>query len=257
MSRSKFHLRWAAPILALGVFGVWELAGSREWVPALFFPPPSFIFATLAEMTRSGELPMHFGATLSRMLLALAWGGGMGLSMGMALGYSPTLRAIFDPFIAALHPIPKMSLLPLIMIIFGIGMFSKTLIVAVATFFPMVINSMAGVRQIDPNYFDVAKLYGATRWRVFWRVVLPGSLPMILVGARLAMTRALGATIGLELITAETGLGSMLFFAWETFRTEEIYATILVIAAFGYTFRAVVNSLSARLVPWQSDPRGR
>jgi NitT/TauT family transport system permease protein len=227
-----------------------------DWVPVLFFPPPSLILATVGKMARNGELALHIGATLSRLLLALAWGGGAGLVLGMAMGWSTRLRTVVDPFVAALHPVPKMSLLPLIMLIFGIGWFSKALVVAVSTFFPMVINTMAGVRQIDPNYFDVAKVYGATRWRVFWRVVLPGSLPSILAGARMALNRALGATIGLELITADTGLGSLLFFAWQTLRTEELYATVFVIAVLGYAFRWVTDAFVSKLVPWQGDLRG-
>lgn len=248
-------MRWAAPLLALGLLLAWETAARAGWIPTLFFPAPSTVLAELVGITRSGELPVHFGATLSRMFLGLSWGGSVGLLLGMFLGYSPRARSIVDPFIAAIHPVPKMSLLPLIMLIFGIGLFSKTLVVAIATFFPMTINTMAGVRDLDPNYYDVAKLHGASSWRMFWRVVLPGSLPMVLTGARMAMNRALGATVALELITAETGLGSMLFFAWQTFRTEELYATIFVIAAFGYSFRTIVNTLAQRLVPWQEEPQ--
>jgi NitT/TauT family transport system permease protein len=254
MSRPRrSRLRWVAPVTAVAMLGGWEAATRLGALPALFFPAPTTVLATLGEMTSSGALPLHFGATLSRMFVALAWGGGIGWILGMAMGWSPRLRAMLDPFVAVFHPIPKMSLLPLIMILFGIGFFSKALVVAVSAFFPMVINSMAGVRQLDPNYFDVARLYGATRWRVFWRVVFPGSLPMVLAGARMAMNRALGATIGMELITAETGLGSMLFFAWQTLRTEELYASIFVIGVFGYGFRAVVDGVTRRMVLWQAD----
>jgi NitT/TauT family transport system permease protein len=139
------------------------------------------------------------------------------------------------------------------MLIFGIGWFSKALVVAVSTFFPMVINTMVGVRQIDPDYFDVAKVYGASRARIFRRVVLPGSLPSILAGARMSMNRALGATIGLELITADNGLGAMLFFAWQTLRTEQIYATLFVIAVLGWLFRVSTDGLASKLVPWQRE----
>ena len=211
--------------------------GGLGWIPVTFFPPPSIILATVGKMTGSGELPLHLGATVSRLMLALVWGGGAGLVLGMGMGYSTRLRTVVDPFVAALHPVPKMSLLPLIMLIFGIGWFSKALVVAVSTFFPMVLNAMAGVRQIDPNYFDVAKVYGATPVAGVPARGDPGSLPSILIGTRMALNRALGATIGLELITADTGLGSMLFFAWQTLRTEELYATIFVIAVLGFGFR--------------------
>jgi len=256
VSRRRSRLRWAPPAITVTLLAAWEIAGQRGWASALFFPAPSIVFAKLGALVASGELALHFSVTLSRMCLALAWGGGFGLVLGIALGLSPRLRALVDPFIAAFHPVPKLSLLPLVMLIFGIGYFSKALVVAISVFFPLVINSMAGVLQIDRNYLDVARLHGATRWRIFWRVVLPAGLPMILAGTRMAMNRALGATIGLELITAQNGLGSMLFFAWQTFRTEELYATIFVIAAFGYGFRRIVNAVAARLVPWHEDPRG-
>lgn len=255
-SRARPGLRLAAPILALALLASWELLGATGLISVLFFPPPSVIFVTLVKLVRGGDLALHVGATLSRLSLALLWGGGAGLVLGMSMGLSTRLRTVVDPFVAAFHPVPKMSLLPLIMLIFGIGWFSKALVVAVSTFFPMTINAMAGVRQIDRNYFDVAALYGATRWRMFWRVALPGSLPSILAGARMAMNRALGATIGMELITADTGLGSMLFFAWQTLRTEELYASIVVIAVLGYLFRWIVDLIASRLVTWQGGEGG-
>jgi ABC-type nitrate/sulfonate/bicarbonate transport system permease component len=247
----RSRLRWAAPVLAAALLGIWELLAKSGSIPAVFFPPPSLVFATIGGLLTEGSLAVQVGVTLSRVLLALVWGGGAGLVLGLAMGYSTRLRTVVDPFVGALHPVPKLSLLPLIMLIFGIGWFSKVLVVADSTFFPMTINTMAGVRQIDPNYLDVARVFGATRWGVFRRVVLPGSLPSVLAGARMAMNRALGATIGLELITAGDGLGSMLFFAWQTLRTEELYATIFVIAVLGYLFRWTTDVVASRLAPWQ------
>jgi NitT/TauT family transport system permease protein len=255
-SRPPRVRRWAAPLLALALLGLWELAARQHWIPTVFYPAPTAILATVGRTLESGELVTHLSATLGRMAVAFAWGGGAGLLLGLALGWWPALRALLDPFISALHPVPRMALLPLVLLLFGIGFFSKTLVVAIATFFPMVINTMAGVRQLDPDYYDVAILYRASRWRIFSRVVLPGSLPMILTGARLALVRALGATIGLELITAQDGLGSMLYFAWQTYRTEALFATVFVIAVLGYLFRTVLDRLSRRLVPWQQDARG-
>jgi len=251
LKRNDGVLRWVAPAITVVGLAAWESAARRGVIPTLFFPAPSTVFAKLIELGDNGELAKHIGATVARMAVALLLGGGFGLVLGLVLGYSPRLRRVIDPFIAALHPVPKMALLPLILLIFGLGFFSKALAVAISAFFPMVINTMAGVLQIDPNYYDVAKLHGVGRRQMFWRIVLPGSLPMTLAGARMALNRALGATIGLELITAQTGLGSMLFFAWQTYRTEELYATIFVIAIFGYVFRRVVNAAVSRLVPWQ------
>ena len=249
--------RWAAPAITVVLLAGCELGARAGRLPALYFPAPSTVFTRLVELAAGGELADHVLATVARMLVAFVWGGGTGLAVGALLGYSPRLRAVFDPFIAVLHPIPRMALLPLILLVFGLGFFSKALVVAVAAFFPMVINVMTGVLEIDRNYYDVARLHGARAGRVFRSVVIPASLPMTLAGARLALNRALGATIGLELITAHEGLGSMLFFAWQTYRTEELYATIFVIGVFGYCFRRVVEAAAGRLVRWQGEPIGR
>ena len=237
--------------LTLALLAVWEGVVRLGWVSGAFLPAPTRVVASLGELVASGELVTHLSITLARMLVALVWGGGVGLLLGLALGTSARLRALLDPLIAALHPVPRMALLPVVLLLFGIGFLSKAMVVAISTFFPMVINTMGGVREVDPNYLDAARLYGASRRRIFWRVLLPASLPSILTGVRLATTRALGATIGLELITAQSGIGSMLFFAWQTYRAEDLYATVVVIAVLGSLFRAGIAVATRRLVPWR------
>lgn len=251
MSRLTARLTVAALVLVL--LGLWELVGCLDWMEVAFVSSPSLVAEALAGLVRSGELAHHLGVTLARMSIALLCGGGFGLVLGLLLGLSRTLRQLVDPFIAALHPVPRMALLPIVLMLFGIGFFSKTLVVAIACFFPMVINTTTGVREVDSNYLDAARLFGATRLRMLRRVVLPASLPLILAGVRLALTRALGSTVGLELITADDGLGSMLFLSWQTYRSEDLYATVVVIAVLGVLFRTVVDQLSKKLVPWQTE----
>jgi NitT/TauT family transport system permease protein len=197
-------------------------------------------------------LAIHLRATLSRLFLGFALGGFPGLILGLAMGWSHRLRRIIDPLIAALHPIPKIAVLPLIMVVFGIGESSKIVSVGIAVFFPVLINAMAGVRQISPIYFEVAKNYGASLFRVLTRVVGPGSLPLVLTGMRLGLNTALVLTIAVEVVSAQVGLGEMIWFAWETLRTEELYATLIVTAGLGIGFNVVLQHLTARLVPWQA-----
>jgi NitT/TauT family transport system permease protein len=169
------------------------------------------------------------------------------------MGWSRRLRIVIDPFIAAAHPIPKVAVLPLILILFGIGETSKVIVIGVAAFFPMLINTMVGVRQISPIHFEVAANYGASRWKVFTRVVLPGSLPLVLTGMRLALNLALLVTIVVELLLGEKGLGAMLWFARETLRTEELYAGLFVISVLGISINLFLQRLSAHLAPWQVE----
>jgi NitT/TauT family transport system permease protein len=240
-------------VVVVVALAVWELQVHTGRLSALFFPAPSAIALTLVRLLGSGELAAHLGATLSRLLLGFALGGLPGLILGLAMGWSRRLRVLIDPFIAAAHPIPKISVLPLIMIIFGIGEASKIVTVAVAVFFPILINTMAGVRHIAPLYFEVAQNYGASLLKVFTRVVMPGSLPLVLTGVRLALNVALLVNIAVELVAAQEGLGEMIWFAWETLRTEELYASLIVIAALGTGLNFLLQRLTARLVPWQVE----
>jgi len=245
--------RWLSAAFVVVALAVWEWQVRTGGLSALFFPAPSAITLILVRLLTNGELAIHLSATLSRLFLGFALGGLPGLILGLAMGSSRRLRVLVDPFIAAAHPVPKIGVLPLIMIIFGIGEASKVVVIAVASFFPMLINTAAGVRQIHPIYFEVAENYGARMIQVFARVVLPGSLPLVLSGLRLALNTALLLAIAVELVAAQEGLGAMIWFAWETLRTEELYATLAVAAALGIGFNFVVQRLTIKLVPWQVE----
>jgi NitT/TauT family transport system permease protein len=252
--KKGLRLEWWLPAAIVAVaLAAWEWRVRTGGLSALFFPAPSTIALTLVRLLTSGELAIHLSATLSRLLLGFALGGLPGLILGLAMGWSRWLRAVVDPFIAAAHPVPKIAVLPLIMIIFGIGESSKVVVVAVAVFFPMLINTMAGVRQISPIHFEVAQNYGASLFKVFTRVIVPGSLPLVLTGTRLALNIALLLTIAVELVAAREGLGEMIWFAWQTLRTEELYASLIVIAALGFSFNFLLQRLTARLVPWRVE----
>jgi NitT/TauT family transport system permease protein len=240
-------------LLFVAVFGAWEASSRLGALPRLFFPPPSTVVLTIGDLAASGELGRHLGATLTRVFVGFVLGAIPGYLLGMWMGWSRPVRRVLDPFVAALHPVPKISMLPIIMLILGIGVMSRTFVVALSVFFPLLINTMAGVRQIHPIYFEVARNYGAGRLGVFRHVVVPGSLPFVLAGTRLAMNVALSLTIAVELITAEDGIGTMIWLSWQTLRVEELYASVIMAATIGIGIRLVVQILTARLVPWQPD----
>ncbi len=240
-------------LLFAACFGAWEVLSRVGVLPRFFFPPPSVIAVTLKELLTSGQLTIHLKATLGRLFLGFLIGGLPGYILGMWMGWSYRVRRILDPFVAALHPVPKISMLPIIMIIFGIGIVSRTFVVSLACFFPMLINTMSGVRQIHPLYFEVAQNYGAGSFQIFRKVVAPGSLPFVLAGARLGLNVALSLTIAVELVAAKEGLGTMIWLAWQTFRIEELYAGVVLAALIGIGIRLIVQYLTRRLVPWQLE----
>ncbi len=249
----SFKDRWMTVGLVVGMLGIWECLSRTGQVSALFFPAPSEIVQTLIRQLRQQELTPHLLATLTRVGIGFAVGGGLGLFMGLLMGWSARLRRILDPLFAAIHPIPKTAIFPLIMLIFGIGETPKLVLVAIVTFFPMLINTTAGVSQIPPIYFEVAKNYQAGLFNVFRRVIIPGSLPFILTGTRLALNTALVLTIVVEMIMAQRGLGAVIWFSWETLRTDELYASLFMIALVGNGVNLLLSLAGKWLLPWQVD----
>jgi NitT/TauT family transport system permease protein len=240
-------------VLAVAALAAWEAMARAGRLSPLFFPAPSLIALKIAQLAGSGELAAQAGATLARVFTGLVLGGVSGGLTGLAMGWSRRFRVFADPFVAALHPIPKIAVLPLIMIVLGIGESSKFTVIAVSAFFPMLINAMAGVRHISPINFEVARNYGASWIKVLTRVVLPGSLPMLFAGARLALNTALLLTIAVEMVLTQNGLGSMIWMAWQTLRIEQLYASLIVISTLGVLLNGLLQCVSVRLAPWQVE----
>lgn len=242
--------RWIAAAIGVALVALWELLARAGVVSQMFFPPPTAIARALFHSMASGELPRHLGATLMRVLPGLVLGGVPGLLAGLALGWSTRLRSVVDPIVAALHPIPKLALLPLSMVLFGIGESARIAVVAAAVFFPILINAMAGVRQIQPAHIEIAVNYGAGRSNLLRHVILPGSLPLVLAGVRLAANLALLVTIAIEMTTTGTGLGALLWLAWQVLRIELLYATLVVIALLGIALNVLLDALARRFAVW-------
>lgn len=245
------------PILTMaGLLAAWELVSRAGLVRSIFFPPPTAIAAALVSLVGSGDLVVDAGITMGRTLAGFAIGAGAGLSLGFAMGTWPRLHAQLDPLVALLHPIPKVAVLPLILIVFGIDEASKVVLGALGAFFPMLINTVAGVRQISPTYYEVAQSYGARPLRTFLRVTLPGSLPLVLVGLRLSVNVALMLVIAGELLVAQRGLGQRLWFAWQTMRIPDVYAWLVVTACLGLALNWSLERLSTTLMPWRGGEGG-
>ncbi len=239
------------PVLVVaGLFAFWEVMGRAGLISPIVAPAPSVVLGTLVTEIRSGNLASHLSATAVRLVVGLGVGGTIGILAGLAMGLSSRLRMVLDPIVAAVHPLPKIAILPLVMVVLGIGEQSKFAVIALAVFFPLVISTMTGVRQISPVHLDVARSYGATRRKLFTRVVIPASLPMILGGLRIALNTALGVTISVEVLAASRGLGALIWLSWEVLRIEVLYAALFVVAALGILFNVLIQFLLTRLVPW-------
>ena len=244
---------WPAPAFIVAVLGLWEAASRAGLISKLYFPPPSVIWTTLRGLVAHTGLLHDARLTALRLAVGLVLGFPLALCLGWIMGWSRRTRAAIDPLVAAVHPLPKIALLPLIMVVFGIGELSKVIAIAVGVFFPLVITATTGVKQISGINFDVARNLGLTRLRTFVRVVVPGSLPVVMAGVRVAVNIGVLVTIAVELLAANRGLGARLWLGWETFRPEQIWAILVVLAAGGIAVNAVVLWLTRVLVPWRPD----
>ncbi|MGW4420722.1 ABC transporter permease [Streptosporangium sp. NPDC004631] len=248
--RSGRVARIAGPFTPILLLLIWEVASRSGMLDARFFPPPTSIVGTFADLVAAGTLQSHALATLSRVGVGLLLGAVPGLLLGIALGAVPLLRALFGPIFASLLPIPKIAILPLLLLIFGLGEASKWVIVAIGVFFYVFYNTMGGVLQIQPIYFDVAKSSGASRWRTWTTVALPAALPSIFTGLKLSVGGAFVIIAASEFVGSRTGIGYLIWSAWGTLSVAKMYVGIVTISLLGYLAGLLVALLERRLVPW-------
>jgi NitT/TauT family transport system permease protein len=237
----------------LGLLLAWELAAQTSLIDVRFFPAPSSIVAKLFEMAGSGELTENVLISLQRIVLGFLLGGVPAIVIGIAMGIWRPVRALVDPLIVATYPIPKSSLLPLILLIFGLGEMSKVVMVAIGVFYPMAINATAGVLQINQIYLDVGKSFKASPWDTFRTIALPGALPFIMTGVKLGAGLALILIAIAEMVGAKSGIGYMIWSAWETFAVAKMYVGLFVIALIGFAISLLLNEIERWVIRWKAD----
>ncbi|MHB8189830.1 MAG: ABC transporter permease [Ferrimicrobium sp.] len=229
---------------------LWQLAADSHLIDPAIFTPPTKIVVTAVALVRSGVLPHDLGITSLRLLVGYAIGALVGTAVGVALGVFRILRAAFSPLFSALYAVPQIAVLPLLLVIFGIGETPKILTVAAVTFFVLEINAMAGVRAIDPRLIEAGRAYGASGGRLFWHVFLPGSLPSIFTGLRVAAALALVVVTATEFVAANSGLGYLVWNSWQLFQPDQMYVGLITIALVGVVLTGIVELIARRVLPW-------
>ena len=236
----------------LVVLSLWEACARLGIADVRFFPAPTNILYVMGSMILSGELLLNLKVSLIRVLMGMAVGGIPALAIGLAMGLYRPLRAAFDPLISATYPIPKSTLLPLFLLIFGLGESSKVAMVAVGVFYPIAINTAVGVRQIPSIYLDVGSNYCASRWNVFRTIALPGAMPFIMTGIKLGAGMGLVLVAIAEMVGAKSGLGYMTWNAWELFDVPTMYAGLFTFALVSVFMNVTLDVLERVVMPWKS-----
>ncbi|ABD86416.1 ABC transporter permease [Rhodopseudomonas palustris] len=249
----KGYERAIGILTPLGLLLLWEAAGRLGLIDVRFFPPPSSIVHQIGVLIASGELLDNTLASLRRLALGMLLGGVPALLLGLAMGISRPLRVAIDPLISATYPIPKSAILPLVLLIFGLGELSKVVMVALGAFYPIVINTMVGVVNLDRIYLDVGHNFRASRWQVFRTIALPGALPSIMAGIKLAAGMGLILIAISEMVASNDGIGFMIWNAWQVLTVDTMYVGLLVIAILGFVFSIVLDEIERRLIPWKTN----
>ncbi|MFM9971682.1 MAG: ABC transporter permease [Burkholderiales bacterium] len=238
----------ATPILLLAA---WEIAARTGVLDTRFFSSPAAIGNEVWTMATSGDLWKHTWISLTRVLIGFAIGTTLGVILGLGIGLSPTISAIFKPLIDATFPIPKVGLLPLVIIVFGLGEASKYAIIAISAFYLIVINTAAGVRQIERIYLDVGRNYHASRLMMFTDVALPGALPSIITGMKISMGVSLIIIVTAESLAAKSGIGFLIWTSWQVFEVEKMYVGLFISALMGFLLAVLLDWMERKLIPWK------
>jgi NitT/TauT family transport system permease protein len=233
----------------------WEAIARLGWVSSLFLPPPTAIAAEAARMAASGELARHLGVSLVRIALGFLLGALAGTGVGLALGTSRIVEALGNPLLAAAYPIPKIALLPLLILWLGIGEAAKVAMIALGVFFPVAINTYAGVRDTEPLMVKAATSLGARPGQVLSKVVLPSALPMIIAGYRLGAGVALLLVVSAEMINATAGVGFLILHAGDLMLTGKLMVGLFLLSLLGLASTWALRGVEAYLVPWREDFR--
>lgn len=250
--------RWEPSMLGAGSIAllllVWELAPHIFTISAgtkLFFTTPTQIAGTLWKMFATGTIWTPLGVSASGFALGLGLAIVVGLPLGVLLGRSRTLNAMLDPFITAFNATPRLVFLPLLLLWFGLGLWSKVVIVFIGALFPILINTYEGVRNADKTLINVVRSFGAGEWEVARLVVLPNSLPYVVAGLRLGIGRAVLGVVVAEFFGSEEGLGVLMVQASGRYQVDVVFAGLIIFATLSLVMTGLVKLLEDRLSRWR------
>ncbi|WP_240495809.1 ABC transporter permease [Thermoanaerobacterium sp. PSU-2] len=247
---NKFIQQIISPI---AILIIWEILADLRLIDTRFFPAPSMIFHSFINLLTTGILLNDLSVSLFRIIGGFIVGAVPGLIIGLTMGLFPIIKNILDPIVAATYPIPKLALMPLIMIMFGLNDLEKIVVIAIGTFFIVLMNTAAGVINLDRIYMDVARNYGASKKDYYLTVALPGALPMIFTGLKLGMGMALLLIVAAEMNGASSGIGYRIWESYNIFDIPAMFVSFIIMSILGYVFTIILDLIEKLIIPWKHN----
>lgn len=246
MSRSH-ALGWG---LLLVLVAAWEALARSGVIEPIFFPPVSVILATFGRLSASGVIPDHMLASLVNMFAGYFLAAIVAVPFGVLLGYNRALYNLFEPAIELARPLPATAIIPLAILLLGIGAVEKIFIIFFTCSRTMVVNAMYGAQSVDPRLVETARSYGYSGFRLVARIVFPASMPQIMTGLRVSLAIAIVIIVAAELLGSEKGIGHYTMLMQRTYSTPEMYAGVLSLCILGYILNRLFVLIEGRLMGW-------
>ena len=240
-------LPWLVPVVLLAL---WQAAAQSGWIATRVAPSPAAVVEAAWKLIRSGELFVDLWASFVRAAIGFLIGGSIGLALGLLSGGFGLFEKLFDTSVQMLRNVPHLSMIPLVILWFGIDESGKLFLVALGTMFPLYVNTFHGIRTVDAGLVEMGRSYGLTRWELFAKVILPGALPSILVGVRYSLGFMWLTLIVAETIAAPSGIGFMANNAREFMQTDVVVLAILLYALLGKLADTLARALERRWLRW-------
>jgi len=250
LARGLLLLSWLAPVVLVVV---WEWLAQAGWLSPQVLPAPSKVMRTAFKLATSGTLLNDLGVSLLRASAGFVIGTAVGATLGIFVGFSRIAEAAIDRSVQMIRAVPFLAVLPLVIVWLGVGETQKIFLVALGVTFPIYINTVLGIRQVDPKLLELGRVQGLSSIELIRRIILPGALPSILTGVRYALATAWLALVVAETIGAQSGIGFLAMDAREFLRTDVIVLTIVVYALIGVAADGIARFLERRLLAWHPN----
>ncbi|MCR9138046.1 MAG: ABC transporter permease [Alphaproteobacteria bacterium] len=247
----KSH-RWVGFAVFVLLIALMEWGTRTGWISALTLPKPSDVLATFRELWDSGLLFKHLGPSLTRLVVGAALGASLGIGVGILIGLFSYVRAGLVPLVAAIFPVPKIALLPLFVIWFGIDEASKYALIAFGTFTPTVVATYGAVDNVDRSLIRMGQSFGLSWLSIVRKIVLPGAMPGILSGLRISLAIAIILLVAAEMLGAEYGIGAYILEAGSLYDLERLFAGVVILSLLGVLVSAAISLIEKRLLGWRS-----
>jgi NitT/TauT family transport system permease protein len=243
----------AGTLSVAGGLALWELISRVLVANSLFLAAPSQIAVAIFNLARTGQLWHHISVSSAEFALGYVIACAIGIALGLAMAASVTMKQALQPWVSGLYATPTIALAPLFILWFGIGIWSKVLVVITLVLFPVAINTEAGLRTTSERLIEMLRSFGDTRRQIFLKVSLPSAVPFILAGLKLGIGRGLIGVVVAELFGSRAGLGNLISQSADAFNMPELFAGVVVLALAGIIMTAGFGWLEQRIVPWTRD----